>query len=151
MELIRKNISTMCLPSFLMRNGPGVRLHWRNIFPGLRRPRRNVNEKSHRIWIVSHTRWDFNIHRLFTAYEEPTYCPSTMSINYSNEAKTGRSRPLLLNSFFLHIHRLSIVYPLTSLCALRKYFATHSNIHFRLLMLVSLIVLPRKTFLSRII
>ena len=45
-----------------------MRLHWRNIFPGLQRSKRNVNEKSHRIWIVSHTRWDFNIHRLFTSY-----------------------------------------------------------------------------------
>ena len=52
-----------------MRSGLSVKLHWRNIFPGPRRFKKNVNEKSHRIWIVSHTRWDFNIHRLFTAYD----------------------------------------------------------------------------------
>lgn len=66
-----ENISTMCLQGSLRKSGLSVRLHWRNIFPGLRRSRRNVNEKSHRIWTISHTRWDFNRHRLFTAYVNP--------------------------------------------------------------------------------
>lgn len=67
--LIRKNISTTYSAAYLTRNGRNETLRWRNIFPGLQKSRKNVNEKSHRIWIVSHTRWDFNMHRLFTAYE----------------------------------------------------------------------------------
>ena len=51
-----------------MKSGLSVKPHWRNIFPGLQKSRKNLNEKSHRIWIVSHTRWDFNMRPLFAAY-----------------------------------------------------------------------------------
>ena len=66
--LIRKNISTTYLAGCLTRNGRNETLRWRNIFPGLLKSRKNVNDKSHRIWIVSHIWWDFNMRRLFTAY-----------------------------------------------------------------------------------
>ena len=52
--LIRKNISTTYSAACLTRNGRNETLRWWNIFPGLLKSRKNVNDKSHRIWIVSH-------------------------------------------------------------------------------------------------
>ena len=54
-------------PEATWRNLPTAN-NRRNILPGLQKSRRNVNDKSHRIWIVSHIWWDFNMRRLFAAY-----------------------------------------------------------------------------------
>lgn len=72
--MLRQKFLIIGLSGFLMGGEKlSPKTHWRNIFPGFKKSRMNANEKSHRIWIVSHVRWDFNMHRLFTDYQNALY------------------------------------------------------------------------------